>query len=250
MKTTGTVQKPCQSKPDKGTEERKRRKRGTMSAMKPLLQTYVPMNVSEAKRLTGGGLGYPSKMPGTSYGISAHNCITGAKLAKIEGSVCHGCYALKGNYIYTNVQKAHANRQASIAGPGWSAAMAFLINRSGEKHHRWHDSGDLQSVEHLTKIAAVCAMTPKVKHWLPTRELKIVQDYVARGGTVPDNLCIRVSATMVDGPATKAWPNTSSVHTNATKGLRVCPAPLQNNTCGDCRACWSKKVPHVSYHKH
>ena len=50
------------------------------------------MNLREAKELTGGGLGYPSKMPGTSYGISAHACITGGKLASVPGSVCHGCY--------------------------------------------------------------------------------------------------------------------------------------------------------------
>ncbi len=208
------------------------------------------MRVKDAIALTGGGLGYPSKMPGTSYGISAHACITGSKLAKIEGSVCHGCYALKGNYQYTSVQIAHANRLASIANPAWSTAMAFLINRSDSKYHRWHDSGDLQSVEHLIKIAAVCAMTPTVKHWLPTRELKIVQDYLNAGGTIPSNLVIRVSATMIDGPATKAWPTTSGVHTEPTKDLRVCPAPTQNNQCGACRACWDAKIAHVSYHKH
>ena len=206
--------------------------------------------VKEAKRLTGGGLGYPSKMPGTSYGISAHKCLIGAKLAKIEGSVCHGCYALKGNYIFREVKTAHANRLASIGGAAWSQAMAFLINRSSSKWHRWHDSGDLQSVAHLTKIATVAALTPKVKHWLPTRELGIIQDYVCAGGIVPDNLTIRVSATMVDGPATKAWPTTSGVHHHKAPQGRACPAPKQNNTCGNCRACWSRSVQHVSYHKH
>jgi hypothetical protein len=208
------------------------------------------MNVSEAKQLTGGGLGYPSKMPGTSYGISAHACITGSKLAAVPGSVCHGCYALRNNYNYSSVRTAHARRLASISGPAWSAAIAYLINRSGEKYHRWHDSGDLQSVEHMTKICAVAALTPKVKHWLPTRELGIVTDYIERGGTIPRNLVVRVSATMVDGPATQTWPTTSGVHTVATKGLRVCPAPQQGNKCGDCRACWSPRVKHVSYHKH
>jgi Gene product 88 len=208
------------------------------------------MNVREAKELTGGGLGYPSKMPGTSYGISAHNCITGAKLAKIEGSVCHGCYALRANYNYQSVKTAHQRRQESIAGPSWSAAMAFLINRSGDAYHRWHDSGDLQSTEHLTKICAVAAMTSNVQHWLPTREHGIVAQYVAQGGVVPDNLLIRVSATMIDGPATKAWAYTSGVHTKATKDLNVCPAPTQGNKCGECRSCWSRDVAHVSYHKH
>ena len=208
------------------------------------------MNVTQAKQLTGGGLGYPSKMPGTSYGISAHACITGSKLAAVPGSVCHGCYALRNNYNYSSVRPAHARRLASIANPAWTAAMAFLISHRGEAFHRWHDSGDLQSVEHLTKICAVAALTPKVRHWLPTREHSIVASYVNAGGTIPRNLVIRISATMIDGPATKAWPTTSGVHTVATKGLRVCPAPTQGNVCGDCRACWSPKVKHVSYHKH
>jgi len=210
------------------------------------------MNLREAKELTGGGLGYPSKMPGTSYGISAHACITGAKLATVPGSVCHGCYALRNNYNYPSVATAHERRLASIAGPHWTAAMAHLINSSGERWHRWHDSGDLQSVEHLLKICAVAALTPGVRHWLPTREFGLVQAYMAKGGRVPDNLTIRVSATMVDGRATSKWPTTSGVHTDppAWGKRHVCPAPLQGNNCGDCRACWSKEVVHVSYHKH
>src|SRR5208282_778207 len=118
------------------------------------------MNLREAKELTGGGLGYPSKMPGTSYGISAHACLTGSKLASVPGSVCHGCYALRNNYNYSSVKTAHARRLASIVGPHWSAAMAYLIEHSSERYHRWHDSGDLQSVDHLTKICAVAALTP------------------------------------------------------------------------------------------
>jgi hypothetical protein len=206
--------------------------------------------VKQAKELTGGGLGYPSKMPGTSYGISARDCITGSKLAAIPGSVCHGCYALKGHYGFDNVREAHRKRLASIAGQSWTAAIAFLIDRSGSKWHRWHDSGDLQSVAHLTKIAAVAIMTPQVRHWLPTRELGIVQAYVKSGGHIPDNLTIRVSATMVDGHATQAWPTTSGVHKDKPAIGRICPAPEHNNECGKCRACWSRDVPHVSYHKH
>lgn len=209
------------------------------------------MNLREAKELTGGGLGYPSKMPGTSYGISAHACITGSKLASVPGSVCHGCYALRNNYNYSSVKMAHARRLASIAGANWTVAMVTLLLHSGERWHRWHDSGDLQSTEHLTKICAVAALTPKIKHWLPTRELAIVKAYVASGGSVPANLTIRVSATMVDGPATKAWPVTSGVHTAAPDDdTHICPAPQQDNKCGKCRACWSTEVSHVSYHKH
>jgi len=216
-----------------------------------------------AKQATGGGLGYPSKMPGTSYGISALMCKVGSKLAQIKGSTCEICYALSRNYRYPSVTIAHANRLASLKNPQWTGAMAYLIQdevaKGGEPYHRWHDSGDLQSVEHMTKICAVAALTPQIKHWLPTRELKTVQDYLAQGGTIPDNLTVRLSAYMIDRPATQAWPVTSGVHTDTNqrwisrkqgKKTYVCPAPKQGNKCMDCRACWSKNVPHVSYHQH
>jgi len=59
----------------------------------------------EAKLRTGG-LSAPSKMPGPAFNLPARACLTGAKLAQVPGSVCHGCYALKGRYRFPNVQKA------------------------------------------------------------------------------------------------------------------------------------------------
>jgi len=220
------------------------------------------MLIKEAISIAGP-LGYPSKMPGTSYGISAKACITGSKLNLVEGSTCHGCYALKGNYIYPSVKMAHEKRIAGISNPQWVAAMVTLLKAAhaprkvGLKlsaHHRWHDSGDLQSEEHLAKICEIAEQTPELSHWLPTREIGILSRYVKKGGRVPANLTIRVSATMIDGNPPKAWPVTSTVHSHPliakTADWHVCPAPKQNNNCGDCRACWSLDVANVSYHKH
>jgi len=218
------------------------------------------MKLNEAKSIAGP-LGYPSKMPGTSYGISAHACITGGKLAKVEGSVCHDCYALKANYQYPSVAQAHETRLQGLSSPVWTNAMVMMITRAhalGKGRngpiavgwHRWHDSGDLQSVAHLQKICDVATATPHIKHWLPTRELAIVKAFQDQGGVVPRNLVIRVSATMVDGAATKAWPTTSGVHDKAKAKGRTCPAPTQEGKCGDCRACWNPRVKHVSYHLH
>jgi Gene product 88 len=216
--------------------------------------------ISEAKGIAGP-LGYPSKMPGTAYGISAKACVTGAKLAQIEGSVCHDCYALKANYLYPSVAQAHETRLQGLSNPAWVGAMVMLLQhvhttgkgRNGpikRGWHRWHDAGDLQSVEHLEKICEVARQTPHIKHWLPTRELGIVKTFQRNGGTVPKNLVIRVSATMVDGDATQAWPTTSGVHHNKRHKGRACPAPKQDGKCGDCRACWNPRVKHVSYHLH
>lgn len=219
------------------------------------------MNIKEATAVVGP-MGFPSKMPGTSFGISAKDCKTGAKLAEIPGSVCHDCYALKGNYLYPSVEIAHKKRMAGIDNPVWVGAMTMLLKATHARGtgrngaiapgwHRWHDSGDIQSVEHLAKICEVARRTPEIKHWLPTKELSIVKRYVVDGGLVPSNLVIRVSATMIDGEPTKAWPTTSRVHTlKPAKGTRRCVAPDQDGKCGDCRACWDPKIKSVSYHKH
>ena len=53
-----------------------------------------------------GGLSRPSKMPCYSWGIPAQSCITGGKLAAIQGSICQQCYALKGHFRRHKVQAA------------------------------------------------------------------------------------------------------------------------------------------------
>lgn len=220
------------------------------------------MSIKDATAIAGS-IGYPSKMPGTSYGISAYACIVGSKLAEIEGSTCAGCYAKKNNYNYPSVKTAQATRLAGISNELWVEAMVTLLcaahnSGAGGKHkgvalalfHRWHDAGDLQSRNHLAKICAVARATPWLDHWLPTREAKMVRDFVKDGGTIPSNLVIRLSATMVDGLPPRAWPLTSTVHKAGAAVGHACPAQSQGNRCGDCRACWSHDVVNVSYHAH
>jgi hypothetical protein len=109
-------------------------------------QKDIIMKIKDAVKITHT-LSKPGKMPGPAYSISAKNCITGAKLAKIPGSVCAGCYALKGRYMFKNTKSAHQLRQESLDHPQWVEAMAVQIK--SHKWFRWHDAGDLQSVQHL-----------------------------------------------------------------------------------------------------
>ena len=195
----------------------------------------------EAKKITGG-LSKPSKMPGPAYNLPAWACKTGAKLRKVPGSPCYGCYAFKGRYNFSNVQLALKRRLEALESPLWVEAMVTLIK--GQEFFRWHDSGDIQSEQHLKNIFEVCKLTPETKHWLPTQEREYLKDPEA----VPANLIIRLSGSKIDGPSPKAWPWTSSVVTSSE--ARTCPAPEQGNSCGSCRACWDKSTPNVAYGKH
>ena len=199
------------------------------------------MNTKEAWALVGG-LSKPSKMPGWSIGIPAKECKTGSKLRLVKDSVCEECYALKGCYVFAVVQAAQYKRLEAISHPDWVQAMTTLINSKKPDVFRWHDSGDVQDLQHLEKIFEVCRATPAKRHWMPTREAWI-KDHMA---SCPDNLVVRFSSPMVDQGPVKSWANTSTVSTKS----RTCPAPDQENECGSCRACWDPLVKNIEYGKH
>ena len=203
------------------------------------------MNLKEAKKITGG-LSSPSKMPGYAYNLPAWRCITGVKLQAVEGSVCAGCYAMKGRYRFPNVKDALNRRLNSLTHPKWISAMAFLITHYSKKQpwFRWHDSGDLQGIDHLKNIFMVCNLTSWIQHWMPTREVKILKGIQPE--VVPKNLIIRVSSHMIDQAPVNFWPHTSTV----VRAGKTCPAQEQGNECGSCRQCWDKGVNNVAYPKH
>ena len=197
-----------------------------------------------------------TKMPSESYSLPARECITGSKLVKVKGSVCHGCYALKGNYhrFAKTIEPLQYKRLESIKNPLWVDAMVKLIGN--KPYFRWHDSGDIQSVEHLSKIAQIARRLDKTLFWLPTREYNIVKDFL-KTESIPMNLVIRMSATMIDEPAKlprslRGQTNilTSTVHQAKELTGFKCLAPSQQGQCGSCRACWDNKVTNVSYHAH
>lgn len=238
------------------------------------------MSLAEARSIAGS-LGFPSKMPGTSFALPAKACIAGARLARVPGTVCHSCYALNGgaNYQQPRAMIGQQRRLDRLTDPRWVGAMVRLLEHEHGKSrikvdlgivgirlqkaggsryrfndpgfHRWHDSGDLQSVEHLANICEVARRTPKIKHWLPTQELRFVKRFLADGGIIPSNFIIRVSSVMLDGDRPRAWAHTSSVFNNQPPAnAHVCPAPQQEHRCMSCRACWSREVQHVAYEVH
>jgi len=195
----------------------------------------------EARKITGG-LSAPNKMPGPSVNLPAWNCKTGVKLQAVKGSVCAGCYAMKGRYRFRNVREAMDRRLQALEHPQWVEAMVTLI--TGEPWFRWHDSGDIQSLEHLENIFRVCRKTPETQHWMPTREAQFIKRL--KVNQVPRNLIIRMSSHMIDQGPVSFWPWTSTVVTSG----KSCPAQEQGNQCKNCRACWDRSVKNIAYPKH
>lgn len=212
------------------------------------------MNKQQAHQIHGG-LTQTTKMPCKSYSLPTIACVTGFRMREIAGSICAMCYANKGNYrkYQNNIEPAQHARLESITDELWVDAMVVSIG--ADKYFRWHDSGDIQSIEHLEKIADVARRTPNCMHWLPTREYGIVSAFTAQYD-IPDNLIIRLSAMFTDRPVIvpKTLQNVAGVAVSNVHRVKpigtACNAPKQNGECRNCRACWSRKVSAVSYSIH
>ena len=220
------------------------------------------MNKKQAHEVHGG-LTQTTKMPCQSYSLPTIACITGFRMREIANSICAMCYADKGNYrkYQNNIEPAQHARLESIAmaiadfeyRTTWIQAMVVSIG--ADEWFRFHDSGDIQNIEHLELYAELARAMPKCKFWLPTREYGIVSAFTAQYD-IPDNLIIRLSAMFTDKPV--VVPKTlqgvkgiavSNVHSKKPIGT-ACNAPKQNGECRSCRACWSRKVAAVSYSIH
>jgi hypothetical protein len=221
------------------------------------------MLVKEAWSIVGG-LSNCSKMPCYSWGTPASLCNVGGVLAKVKESVCHVCYALKGRFLFKNVREAQERRLKAYnhlwQHDEWVKAMSFLINHY-KKPFRWFDSGDIQSLAQLINIVRVANRTPKVQHWLPTKEKATVMKFLNVFGKFPSNLNVQMSGYMVDGPRCNMSKHDDKVshHLIYTKtaptGSYVCPVGVKDSqfkSCSEaeCYACWDKSVPVVAGRLH
>jgi len=192
-----------------------------------------------------------SSKTGLSIGLPTDECYTGGKLRQIPNSVCADCYANKGRYKQYEIaiKKAQYRRLESISNPRWVDAMIYIMKHSksivSRGLFRWHDSGDIQGLEHLDKIVRIAIATPDIKHWLPTKESNWIQKY---DKPIPKNLVIRLSGSFVDGKEPISWSHTSTVVTDEDKA--TCRAFENGGECGDCRQCWDDTVKNVSYFNH
>lgn len=207
----------------------------------------------EAKEITHS-LSITSKMPCDSYGLPISACKTGEKLKHIKDSVCSFCYAASGSYVWNNTINAQEARLKALNDPLWTQAMIKQLQ--GKKLFRWHDSGDIQGIDHFKNICLIAEALPECKFWLPTREYSIIKEYAAKN-TIPKNLIIRLSAYYIDQPvkipkSLQGIENIviANVHFKNEPIGKECLAYKNNNECGSCRDCWNTDIKAISYKKH
>lgn len=220
-----------------------------------------------------GGLSRPSKLARVSlaWSISADLCNVGGKLADHPNTVCAICYAKVNSYTFPCVVRAMARRYRALLTAlesesnleNFAASFSTVLEyyRTRERgirytRFRWFDSGDLQGLAHLELIVDIARRTPRIRHWLPTKEYGLVWRYGRLYGDFPGNLIVRVSGPTIgqDPPFLGRHISRSSVVRKPSETrLYQCPATIPGNphTCAanGCTACWDSRRG-VAYRLH
>lgn len=244
------------------------------------------------------------KMPGRHFSSSAYFCQTGAILMNKKDTPCSKCYATRGNYATgTNISGNSRNSLAieyyqNVVGSFdlWEFALIKLIEHHSAKTEqikdakgniigivdplffRFHDAGDIQSLEHLKAINNIALALPEVNFWLPTRELTYVKEFFDKNGDFAANLVVRQSQHKNGKkPFNFAkYPQLLTSTVEWDKGKHNCPALTQHvekwvkkkgelklikqfGVCegialdgnyNSCRNCWSRDIPNINYTLH
>ena len=200
------------------------------------------------------------KMSCRSWSLQALETCKGA--FDLNGEIvkaCQGCYALKGNYRFSNVKKSRAHNLEDCKREEWVNDM--VIELDNDRYFRWFDSGDIADIRLAKKILEVMKRTPWCNHWLPTRTYKFeaFRKILEEMNALP-NVVVRYSSDSTDGEK-KVYDRrgkeikakyTSSILKEyiESKGNHLCPSSKQDGKCLTCRACWSKDVKNVNYLLH
>ena len=172
---------------------------------------------------------------------------------------CQGCYATTGNYLYKNVKAVREHNVVDWQKPDWVSKMVSTIKH--ERYFRFFDSGDIYCVELAEKIKEVCRRCPDTKFWIPTLAWKIPAIMEALETIAElENVTVRCSqGSVMTGNAIDlevfGYNQFSIVVENpetvaSKKGIVVCSAYNRDGKCGQCRACWSKRVEYILYPAH
>jgi len=186
----------------------------------------------------------PSKMRAPSFSLPAGppqlggTCVAAGKKRLVEDDalfVCHGCYAVQGNYSYGSTQLCQAVRRIAVkrtVKEGFFTEMMVQALRQfqikprrdsikekvdGKKrvvghrtldseYLRVHDSGDAMWLDgYLEGLVQLAWEMPGTQFWLPGRDwavgpvmLRKIQHILARA---PDNFVMRPSALHIGDPA-------------------------------------------------
>jgi hypothetical protein len=202
-------------------------------------------------------LTWTSAMDAWSWSIPAGKA--GACPAEFRGpgSICEGCYAQQGTYMFRNVRDAQWARFAYLkASPDRClGAIAEFIDGFGLQFFRVHDSGDFHNRAAIVRWRRVAESLPACRFWFPTRVYRFPAwiPELRRLAELP-NVTVRPSALRFGDPppVVDGLSAGTTSHDAPTDSARTCPKTAEHSSCGAerCRTCWTDPAVPVNYLRH
>lgn len=168
------------------------------------------------------------------------------------------CYGKKGNFTYKSVQEAQRHNYDCYARDGdayFNEIVSYLNDALiSYKYFRWHTVGDIVDNDYLLGMIKVANKCKRVKFLCFTKKFDIVNDYVAHGGKIPNNLKIIFSAWhkafKVDNPFGFPVAYVFFRKEELNPDIPEMAIPCGGH-CPECLACWSlKKGQSVFFDQH
>ena len=201
--------------------------------------------------------------------VSGGNSKTGEKVINfnlpVETSCNHACecyysgkcYACNGCYLFGSNQKLYAENMQFFRthdGLDFIDGIQTAINSYGYNLFRWFTCGDIPNEKFLLCMVIVAVNNPNVKFWTYTKKYEIVNKYLDKGNTLPDNLTIIFSHWMNEDGSYYPMDNRHTLPTSEfipfgreelkENVTHICPCsdPTIKATCATCEhPCYNLK---------
>ena len=165
------------------------------------------------------------------------------------------CYACKGNWLYSNVQQSLKNNlNEFINNPEKLEKDITEWINNGDivyRFFRWFSSGDIVNKKFFEMMVNIAKNSPDTKFLAFTKKFEIVNEFVANGGNIPDNLHIVFSgwgkSFKIDNPYNfpVAYVELKDPAENNIPEFAI---PCQGS-CKSCKSCWSLREGQAVYFK-
>jgi hypothetical protein len=169
----------------------------------------------------------------------------------------HLCYATKGNFTFSSVKESHRHNLACYIANNeqyFNDIIEFLNGLISYRYFRFHSSGDIVDEKYLEGMIRVAKKCKTVKFLCFTKKFEIVNNYIASGEKIPNNLHIVFSAWDKDFKVDNPYnlPVTYVDFKDKTKNPDIPELAIPCiGKCYECQACWSlKKGQSVVFRQH
>lgn len=168
----------------------------------------------------------------------------------------HGCYALRGHFIYPAVKNRLAENLAAYYENPQLFFDMIIEGTKLAKYCRWHSSGDIVDYDYLAGMCKVARANKDVKYLCFTKKYEIVNQYVSDKHRIPSNLKIVFSCWKDFVPENPynfpmTWVKFKKKEESEFNCLIPDKAIPCSGKCSTCQACWHlNKGQAVVFKKH